>query len=405
MTGAEVGTQTFLVTGATGFLGRRLVVRLLADSESARVIAMGRANDPQQADAQRHIADHAGDAADRVEWMTCDITQPMLGLDDEQLATLARTGELNILHLAALYDLEVEQGLSKALNLDGAVLAYELAVAIRRHPERGDRPVRFCQTSTLAVAGAYDGEFGETGEELSLAAGKHTDWYSQHKYDAELALRKLAADGEVPLMIVRPGVAVGEATTGAIEKLDGPYVLLEYVRWPIARHFLPSGGRDPFWMVPGDFVVRAIATLGANASAYGYTFNLLYPPDQVPIWADLVRHTLRILRDRSYTGGGLAGVRAMIRYGWHVPLPVRWVIGMCNLPLLGRGVRGMFGAMGVGTNALYYAADNAQYIVENYQKFGVDPPPPWRDVWRACVLYHRDHRDEMQAEARVAHQK
>ena len=100
-----------------------------------------------------------------------------------------------------------------------------------------------------------------------------------------------------------------------------------------------------------------------------------------------------------------AAVRAAIRYGWHVPLRVRWIIRMCNLPLLGRGVRRMFLTMGVSSHALYYATDNAQYVVENYQKFGVEPPPPWRDVWRVCVLHYRDHRDRMKAEARVAHQK
>jgi hypothetical protein len=49
--------------------------------------------------------------------------------------------------------------------------------------------------------------------------------------------------------------------------------------------------------------------------------------------------------------------------------------------------------------------DNPKYVVENYRKFGVEPPPPWPEVWRACLFYYRDHRDEMMAGASVAHQK
>ena len=393
--------RTFLITGATGFLGRRLVVRLLADCPDAQILAMARQSDPQQDDAQRHIAERAGDAIDRVQWIACDITQPMLGLDEEQIAALAGTGELNVLHLAALYDLEADEAPSKALTLDGAVHAYELAVAIRRHAARGGRPVRFCQTSTLVVAGGYQGEFGETGEELSLAAGSHTDWYSRHKYEAEVALRRLAAENDVPIMFARPGIAVGDSDTGAIEKLDGPYMLLEYMRWPILRHVLPSGSDDTLWMVPGDFVVLAIATLGANPDAYGQTFNLLYPPGEAPIWRELVAFTLRILRSRDYAGGGLLPA---LRYGWHVPLPPRWLNRAAEVPLLGKLVQRIFVAMGVAPHSLYYATDNPQYVVENYRKLGVEPPPPWRDVWQTCMLYYRDHREDMKAEARVAHQ-
>ncbi len=397
--------RTFLVTGATGFLGRRLVAALLRRREADRVIAMARPGDRQHDDAQRHIAAEAGGGLNRLEWLTGDITQPGLGLDDSTVARLACGGELHVLHLAALYDLAVEEGMSKALNLDGAVHAYELALTVRRHASRDDRPVRFCHTSTLAVAGTYDGEFGETGEELSLAAGKHTDWYSRHKYESELTLRTLAESGEVPLMIVRPGIAVGEADTGAIEKLDGPYVLLEYVRWPIIRHLVPSGSDDPLWIVPGDFVVRAIAALGASPQAYGQTYNLLYPPGEAPIWRELVRETLRLLRSPEVAGTGLGRIRACLRYGWYVPQSVRGVIWLCECPGVGRGMKRLFSAMGVDWHGLHYAVDNPRYVVENYRKQGVEPPPPWRAVWRRCVLYCLEHRDEMKAGARVAHQK
>jgi thioester reductase-like protein len=397
--------QTFLDTGATGFLGRRLVIKLLENDASAHVVAMARPNDPQRTDAEKYLGRHAEASLHRVEWIVGDITRDMLGLDDAALGSLADLHELNVLHLAALYDLEATQQRSKALNLDGAIRAYELALAVRRRREGADRPVRFCQTSTLAVAGTYDGEFGESGEELAQAAGMHTDWYSQHKYEAELALRERAATGEVPLMIVRPGIAVGESQTGAIEKLDGPYCLMEYLRWPILRHFVPTAGPEPFWMVPGDFVVGAIAALAARPQAYGHTFNLLYPPSQTPTWDEVVRHTLQILRDPAYAGGGLSATTARLRYGWHVPLPIRWLVRLTRRPWLGPPIQRFFSALGVEPHRLFYTVDNARYTVDNYPAFNIDPPPPWPDVWRACVLYYRDHRDEMKSGAGVAHQK
>ncbi len=407
------GSPLFLVTGATGFLGRRLVVRLLREYPEAGVIAMGRKDDPQLDQAADYVSQRCletqpeasqADLEQRLTWCAGDITRPNLGLDDAQVADIARGADLHIVHLAAIYDLDVEERLSKALNLDGAIHAYELALRIRRHPEHGDRAVRMCHTSTLAAAGTYTGEFGETGEELAPAEGTHTDWYSRHKHQSERALHE-REQPEVPLMIVRPGIAVGDSDTGAIEKLDGPYVLLEYLRWPLAGHAMPSGSDDPIWIVPGDFVVRAMASLGGDPDAYGHTFNLLYPPEQVPTWRDLAGHTVEVLRSRPYTGGGLAGLRAALRYGWGVSLSVRRIIRLCERPWLGPVVQRVFAGMGVSWHALYYAVDNPRYVVENYQRFGVEPPPPWRDVWRACVLYYRDHRSEMLGGARIAHQK
>ncbi len=396
---------TFAVTGATGFLGRRLLVRLLHQEPNAQLIAMGRSNDPQEPEAKAFIASQVPNGVGRVQWLACDITKPMLGLNDADVAALARTRELNILHLAALYDLAVAEGPSKALNLDGAIHAYDLALAIRRHPEHEGRPVRFCHTATLAVAGTYDGEFGETGEELALAQGKHTDWYSRHKHASEVALHERERPDEVPLMIVRPGIAVGDSDTGAIEKLDGPYAILEYVRWPVFSHLAPAGSDDALWIVPGDFVVRAMSELGATPEAYGRTFNLLYPPGQAPIWSELVRCTYRMLRSEEYAGRGLRRLRAWIKYGWYLPLPVRWIVRWLNLPILGGGFQRLFRAMGVAPEALHYAVDNPQYVVENYQRMGVDPPSPWREVWRNCLLYYRDHRDAMLEGATIAHQK
>ncbi len=396
---------TFLITGATGFLGRRLVIELLARNTTCKLLAMSRPNDPQQADAERYIRARTGSSVDRVEWIAGDICRPMLGFSDDQVTQLAKGPTLHIVHLAALYDLEVAEKLSKALNLDGALRAYELAVALVRHPDRKGRPIRFCHTSTLAVAGNYQGTFGETGEELRLSEGKHTDWYSRHKYEAEVSLRRMAQTGDVPLMVVRPGIAVGDSTTGEIEKLDGPYGLLEYLRWPLVRHFVPWSAEDPFWIVPGDFIVRAIATLAGNPEAYGHTFNLLYPPDANPTWAQFLRHTLSVLRNEAYSGGPMGAVRGAISYGWYIPVPTRLLIGSGRLPLLGRLIQKALSAMGCEPHSLFYTVANPTYHVGNYLQFGVRPPPPWQDMWRTCIQYYRDHRRAMRQGAVIAHQK
>ena len=85
----------------------------------------------------------------------------------------------------------------------------------------------------------------------------------------------------MPVTIYRPSVVVGDATTGATQKYDGPYYALQLIlRQPGRTAVMPLPG-DPasvaFNLVPSDFVVDAIAALAAEPEAAGRTVALAAP--------------------------------------------------------------------------------------------------------------------------------
>src|SRR4051794_29484804 len=89
------------LTGFPGFIGRRLVVRLLEEDPELGVVALV---EPRMADAARTAADEIG--AERIEVLEGDIAERRLGLSDADWERL--TAEItSAFHLAAIYNLAV----------------------------------------------------------------------------------------------------------------------------------------------------------------------------------------------------------------------------------------------------------------------------------------------------------
>ncbi len=254
---------TALLTGFPGFIGTRLVARLLADDPGLRVAAL-----VEERMAIRARAVAAGlEHADRVEVLTGDITEPRLGLapvDHDRLA-----GEVTqVHHLAAIYDLAVPSALAERVNVQGTrnVVAFCAAAPnLERHH----------YISTAYVAGCRHGIVREGDLEHGAGFKNH---YESTKHDAEVVVRR--SMGDVPTTIYRPAIVVGDSRTGVTQKFDGPYYVLRMLdvlrrlRQPVAQI---GRGDAPFNVVPVDFVIDAIATGVATPAAEGETLHLTDP--------------------------------------------------------------------------------------------------------------------------------
>ena len=139
---------TYLVTGATGLIGRHFVAELLARPDTDRVWLLVRER------SQDRLAAVARDwpAPEKIETLLGDVREERLGISDEQVAELTGTID-NLVHLAALYDIAADDDASIAANVDGTRHMLDLAAAI----EVG------ClhHVSSVAVAGDYRGRFTE----------------------------------------------------------------------------------------------------------------------------------------------------------------------------------------------------------------------------------------------------
>ena len=86
-----------LVTGATGFIGRHLVARLLARGERVHVVA--RSTSLTRA---RELFE-----TELVDVVEGDVELPLLGVSEDWIAATRGTVE-RVFHLAALYDLRAQ---------------------------------------------------------------------------------------------------------------------------------------------------------------------------------------------------------------------------------------------------------------------------------------------------------
>ena len=251
-----------LITGFPGFIGRRLVRKLLEEDRRAHVVALV---EPRMLDAARAAAEEID--AGRVELVAGDIADRRLGLDDAEYARLA--GDVRrVYHLAAIYDLAVPIELAQRVNVDGTGNVLELCLAARKLE-------RLVYISTAYVAGKRNGVVYE--HEL-LMGQQFKNHYESTKFQAEVWVRQLLH--RIPTTILRPAIVVGDSRTGETQKFDGPYYLLRAIA-QAARQSRPpiqiGASGATFNVVPVDFVVDAIAAAGTDPATVGETLHLVDP--------------------------------------------------------------------------------------------------------------------------------
>ena len=94
--------MAYFVTGATGFIGSRLVGRLL--QRDGTIYVLVRKSSKDKVDALR---ERWGDDDERIVAVEGDLTQPGLGVSDKDVAALK--GKVrHFMHLAAIYDMQAD---------------------------------------------------------------------------------------------------------------------------------------------------------------------------------------------------------------------------------------------------------------------------------------------------------
>lgn len=273
--------STILLTGFPGFIGARLIPRLLADAPEATVVALV---EPRMVEVARAAA--AAIDRDRIVVEPGDITDPTLGLSAGRYAELAAS-TTQVHHLAAIYDLAVPLAVAERVN----VLGTQHVIAFCRACERLER---HHYVSTCYVAGARSGRIMEA----DLACGQpFKNHYESTKFGAEVLVR--SSMGEVATTIYRPAVVVGDSETGVTAKFDGPYYLLRLLQRAGERQPIAQIGSEEatFNVVPVDFVVDAIVAGARDAEAVGETLALS-DPDPVSS-AELMRTFAQLYSGRE----------------------------------------------------------------------------------------------------------
>jgi long-chain acyl-CoA synthetase len=257
-----------LLTGATGFLGMELLLRLLERTDR-HIIALVRAPDDAAASDRMDSVLATLFPPDlvprgRVRAVAADLEAPRMGLTSSARAALASEVE-TVVHSAASvqFTLPIEQ--ARAINVGGTRSVLDLAAQARNL----DRVVH---VSTAYVAGDRPGTYHEHEADIGQ---RHRNTYEQTKLEAE----RLVTNSALPAAILRPSIVVGDSRTGWTPAFNVIY-------WPLqafARGLFPLVPADPDAradIVPIDAVANALHELTVGIRRTG-TYHVVAGDDAV----------------------------------------------------------------------------------------------------------------------------
>lgn len=231
-----------LITGAGGFLGRRLA-RVLAMREPQRRNGPDELGSPDELVLIDRVLDHLPpDPFSRVRAMTGDLADPTFA------DAIAREGFDTLFHLAASLTLEAEKDSARAYAVNVEPLRRLMTAPLTPCP-------RIVFTSSIAVFG---GALPEVVDDTVRAAPATT--YGAHKAILELLLadatRRGVIDGRslrLPIVVTRPAAAIASVSDR----------VAALVREPLAGRGVSNPFRPdtPLCLVSAGAVVRALLAL------------------------------------------------------------------------------------------------------------------------------------------------
>ncbi|WP_433624765.1 SDR family oxidoreductase [Nocardia sp. CA-120079] len=247
--------MAYLVTGATGFIGRFLIPELLKREGDIHVLVR-----PGVDSADRYTCcAREWMGGERVRPVRGDMGAPGLGIDPAWIAE--HRGSIDhVFHLASSYDLAERDGGTRHV----VDVAEQLKATLLHH------------VSTVEVAGGFAGLFTEDmfdeGQVLSSPV-------QRAKFEAE----KIVRESELGWRIYRPSIVIGHSRTGEIDRIAGPYYFFRLLRMAaqlprILPVLVPKLGETN--MVPVDFVARALAHIAHRPDSIRTTYHLADPRRQ-----------------------------------------------------------------------------------------------------------------------------
>ena len=200
--------MNILITGATGFLGSEITKKIMEDFDKIFLLV----RNPAQINKSIYSK------TPKIILIQGDLTERQIFSKKEDREMILKNVDV-ILHAAALYDLQADATECYITNIIGTFNLLTFSQQIKKLKY-------FHYLSTIAVKGDLQGDLFESVERIPKV--KYSNNYAQTKMSAELMVRK-SIFINAKVRIYRPGIVVGDSTTGRINRIDGPYYFLKFL--------------------------------------------------------------------------------------------------------------------------------------------------------------------------------
>lgn len=255
-------TGTTLITGADGYLGRRIAAELLAGSDDVLLLAV-RAADPGELAAKRGLLD--AELGPSALGRTTVVPADLRGDDAFDWADPYDTARITrIVHAAAVTRFNVDRDTARRVNVEGTARVADFA-------RRCGGLRRFALLSTLYAAGRRS---GIVKEERHDDAGfvNHYEW---SKWAAEEHVLDACAD--LPLSVLRLPTVIADDDGGRVTQYNAYHNTLKLYFYGLLS-LVPGDERTPLHFATARFTTAAVTRLLDPAAPEGIYHVCPDPP-------------------------------------------------------------------------------------------------------------------------------
>jgi len=232
-----------LITGADGYLGRRIAHELLAAGQDHVVLAVrGTAgHDEFAAKVERLTSEFARFDPGRISIVPADLRRPD-ALDEVDAKSVTQ-----IVHAAAVTEFNVDLETARAVNLEGTICVGAFAA-------RCENLQRLTLLSTLFAVGRRTGDIAEARHPDS----GYVNHYEWSKWAAEEHLYRAYSD--LPLSVIRLPTVIADDDTGRVTQYHHFHNTLKLYYYGLLS-LIPGLPETPLYYASAEFTVAAIMRL------------------------------------------------------------------------------------------------------------------------------------------------